>query len=116
MKPRVVAGRLPATPTPEGRAPEPTGKRAAVPRHLGPSPHEAAVTDFEQSLICAAQAFYRFITQTAVIYDPATHAWQAAESQGEWTLVGCTVAPGFDFSGFELARPDFRPGKPFKRT
>jgi predicted cupin superfamily sugar epimerase len=38
------------------------------------------------------------------------HAWQAAESQGEWTLVGCTVAPGFDFAGFELAPPEFRPG------
>jgi predicted cupin superfamily sugar epimerase len=37
------------------------------------------------------------------------HAWQAAESQGDWTLVGCTVAPGFDFSGFELAPPGFRP-------
>jgi predicted cupin superfamily sugar epimerase len=37
------------------------------------------------------------------------HAWQAAESQGDWTLVGCTVAPGFDFSGFELAPPDFSP-------
>ena len=30
-------------------------------------------------------------------------AWQAAESLGEWTLVGCTVAPGFEFAGFELA-------------
>ena len=30
-------------------------------------------------------------------------AWQAAESLGEWTLVGCTVAPGFSFDGFELA-------------
>lgn len=29
--------------------------------------------------------------------------WQAAETLGEWTLVGCTVAPGFAFSGFELA-------------
>jgi uncharacterized protein len=37
-------------------------------------------------------------------------AWQAAESLGEWTLVGCTVAPGFVFSGFELAPPDFVPG------
>jgi uncharacterized protein len=33
-------------------------------------------------------------------------AWQAAESLGAWTLVGCTVAPGFDFSGFELAPAD----------
>jgi predicted cupin superfamily sugar epimerase len=30
-------------------------------------------------------------------------AWQAAESTGDWTLVGCTVAPGFDFATFELA-------------
>jgi predicted cupin superfamily sugar epimerase len=32
-----------------------------------------------------------------------THAWQTAETLGAWTLVGCTVAPGFEFSGFELA-------------
>jgi uncharacterized protein len=31
------------------------------------------------------------------------HAWQTAESLGAWTLVGCTVAPGFEFAGFELA-------------
>ena len=37
-------------------------------------------------------------------------AWQAAESLGDWTLVGCTVAPGFDFAGFELAPKDWRPG------
>ena len=37
------------------------------------------------------------------------NAWQAAESSGDWTLVGCTVAPGFDFAGFELAKPDFLP-------
>lgn len=36
--------------------------------------------------------------------------WQAAESLGEWTLVGCTVAPGFEFSGFELAAKDWSPG------
>ena len=37
------------------------------------------------------------------------HAWQAAESAGEWTLVGCTVAPGFEFAAFELAEPDWFP-------
>jgi predicted cupin superfamily sugar epimerase len=31
------------------------------------------------------------------------HAWQAAESFGESTLVGCTVAPGFEFAGLTLA-------------
>ncbi len=35
--------------------------------------------------------------------------WQTAVSQGAWTLVGCTVAPGFDFDGFELAPKDWRP-------
>ena len=38
-------------------------------------------------------------------------AWQAAESSGDWTLVGCTVAPGFDFATFELAKPDWFPGR-----
>jgi predicted cupin superfamily sugar epimerase len=37
------------------------------------------------------------------------HAWQAAESLGDWTLVGCTVAPGFDFNAFELAPKDWMP-------
>lgn len=35
--------------------------------------------------------------------------WQAAESLGAWTLVGCTVAPGFEFAGFEMAPPGFAP-------
>lgn len=29
--------------------------------------------------------------------------WQAARSTGDWTLVSCTVSPGFRFEGFELA-------------
>jgi predicted cupin superfamily sugar epimerase len=36
-------------------------------------------------------------------------AWQAAESSGDWTLVGCTVAPGFDFATFELAPKGWKP-------
>ena len=36
-------------------------------------------------------------------------AWQAAESNGDWTLVGCTVAPGFDFATFELAPKGWSP-------
>ena len=38
-------------------------------------------------------------------------AWQSARSTGAWTLVGCTVAPGFEFEGFELAAPDWAPGR-----
>ena len=37
------------------------------------------------------------------------HAWQSARSLGHWTLVGCTVAPGFRFEGFELAPPGWEP-------
>ncbi|NJM82716.1 MAG: cupin domain-containing protein [Tabrizicola sp.] len=33
--------------------------------------------------------------------------WQAAVSTGDWTLVSCTVSPGFRFEGFELAAPEF---------
>jgi predicted cupin superfamily sugar epimerase len=37
------------------------------------------------------------------------HAWQSAQSLGDWTLVGCTVAPGFEFAGFELAPRNWEP-------
>ncbi|SPH18411.1 hypothetical protein DEA8626_01949 [Defluviimonas aquaemixtae] len=33
--------------------------------------------------------------------------WQAARTTGAFTLVGCTVSPGFRFEGFELAPPGF---------
>jgi predicted cupin superfamily sugar epimerase len=37
---------------------------------------------------------------------PAGH-WQAAHSLGDWSLVTCTVSPGFRFEGFDLADPGF---------
>lgn len=37
------------------------------------------------------------------------HAWQAAQTLGEWTLVGCTVAPAFEFARFELAPKGWEP-------
>jgi len=37
--------------------------------------------------------------------------WQTARSLGAWTLVGCTVAPGFEFSAFELAPAGWSPVK-----
>jgi len=36
--------------------------------------------------------------------------WQSARSLGDWTLVGCTVSPGFEFSGFEMAPAGWQPG------
>jgi predicted cupin superfamily sugar epimerase len=38
------------------------------------------------------------------------NAWQAAEPLGAFTLVGCTVAPAFEFSSFEMAAPGWEPG------
>lgn len=40
--------------------------------------------------------------------------WQSAEPLGDWTLVGCTVAPGFEFDAFELAPPGWSPGSPLE--
>ena len=47
-----------------------------------------------------------FAGQSPQIIVPPHH-WQAAQSTGDWTLVGCTVSPGFQFDGFELADPSF---------
>lgn len=37
------------------------------------------------------------------------HAWQSAETTTGWALVGCTVSPGFEFQGFEMAPPGWSP-------
>jgi predicted cupin superfamily sugar epimerase len=37
-------------------------------------------------------------------------AWQSARSLDDWTLVGCTVAPAFQFAGFEMAPAGWEPG------
>ena len=44
--------------------------------------------------------------QSPQIIVPKDH-WQAARTTGDWTLVSCTVSPGFSFDGFELAAPGF---------
>ncbi|MHA1524301.1 MAG: cupin domain-containing protein [Alphaproteobacteria bacterium] len=36
--------------------------------------------------------------------------WQAAVGLGDWTLLGCTVAPGFEFASFEMAPEGWAPG------
>jgi uncharacterized protein len=36
--------------------------------------------------------------------------WQAARTTGDWSLVSCTVSPGFQFDGFVLAPPGWAPG------
>ncbi|MBG6145683.1 cupin domain-containing protein [Roseibium album] len=39
------------------------------------------------------------------------HGWQQARSLGAWTLVGCTVAPGFQFAGFKMAPEGWEPAQ-----
>jgi predicted cupin superfamily sugar epimerase len=36
--------------------------------------------------------------------------WQAARPLGAWTLVGCVVAPAFEFAHFEMAPDGWEPG------
>ncbi len=48
--------------------------------------------------------------QRPQIVVPPYH-WQAAHALGAWTLVGCTVSPGFQFSGFVMAPQDWSPGQ-----
>jgi predicted cupin superfamily sugar epimerase len=50
-----------------------------------------------------------FAGQSPQIVVPAGW-WQAAAPLGAWTLVGCTVAPGFEFAAFELAPAGWGPG------
>ena len=38
------------------------------------------------------------------------NAWQRARSLGDWSLAGCTVSPGFQYSKFEQAPPGWEPG------
>ena len=37
--------------------------------------------------------------------------WQSARPLGGWSLCGCTVAPAFEFSGFEMAPDGWEPGR-----
>lgn len=38
-------------------------------------------------------------------------AWQTARAVGGWVLVGCTVAPAFEFAAFEMAPEGWAPGE-----
>lgn len=62
-----------------------SGQGPAVSHMLGPD-------------VLAGQAPQRLV--------PAHH-WQSAATTGDYTLVSCTVSPGFRFEGFELAAPGF---------
>ena len=50
-----------------------------------------------------------FAGQTPQVVVPANW-WQSARPLGAWTLVGCTVSPGFEFASFEIAPAGWEPG------
>ena len=42
-------------------------------------------------------------------YTVESQNWFAMKSSGAYSLIGCTVAPGFDYKDFELAPADWKP-------
>ena len=42
-------------------------------------------------------------------YTVESQNWFAMKSSGAYSLIGCTVAPGFDYNDFELAPADWKP-------
>lgn len=64
---------------------------------VGPVPPVVAVAD-TASPAFTAPAF------TAPVFSVPAGWWQAARSTGAYTLVGCTVGPGFDFADFAMLR------------
>lgn len=75
---------------------------AGAPLELSISPDEKWV----EMLMLGADVLGDELPQIIV---PKGH-WQSAQSSGDWTLVGCTVAPGFEFAGFEMAPEGWQPG------
>jgi predicted cupin superfamily sugar epimerase len=74
---------------------------AGAPLALSLSPDGKLVTEGVLGCDLAAGQLPQLIVPARV--------WQAARSLGGWTLVGCTVSPAFEFAGFELAPPGWRP-------
>ncbi|KAH8711864.1 RmlC-like cupin domain-containing protein [Phaeosphaeriaceae sp. PMI808] len=72
----------------------------------GSSPNSKLKYDLEQKLL-GQQIFSDQQPQVVI----EKHVWQRARSLGAWTLVGCTVAPAFLESGFEMGPPGWEPNQ-----
>ena len=44
-------------------------------------------------------------------YTVKANTWFAMKSVGKYSLIGCSVAPAFEYKDFELAPPDWKPQK-----
>jgi len=78
--------------------------------------HHYAGAPLELNISNDGEALHTIILGTGLAADQRPlgmvppHAWQSARSLGDWTLVGCTVAPAFEFAGFEMAPEGWSPG------
>ena len=45
------------------------------------------------------------------IYSIEKNTWSAMKPKGKYSLIGCTVAPAFEFEDLELAPKDWKPSK-----
>jgi uncharacterized protein len=81
---------------------------AEVWHHYAGGPLELTIQEMgkPRSVIVVGQDLVAGQRPQAVV--PA-RAWQMARPTSDWVLVGCTVAPGFEFRGFTLAAPEFEP-------
>ena len=43
-------------------------------------------------------------------YEVKAETWFSMYSLGKWSLIGCIVAPAFEYTDFELAPPNWEPG------
>ncbi len=75
---------------------------AGAPLALSLSPGGTGIEDYRLGIDLAAGE------RPLLVVPP--FCWQAAQSLGDWTLAGCTVAPAFQFAGFEMVAPDWSPG------
>jgi predicted cupin superfamily sugar epimerase len=80
---------------------------AEVWHHYAGHPLELAIADGEHHQVITLGSRPLDGEAPQAVVEP--RAWQAARPTGEWALVGCTVAPAFDFEGFELAPPGWQP-------
>ena len=76
--------------------------------HYDGAPLELAIAEDDDHVLLTLGPDLAAGAEPQAVVPP--RAWQAARSLGAWTLVGCTVAPAFEFERFELAPPGWEPG------
>jgi predicted cupin superfamily sugar epimerase len=70
--------------------------------YLEGDPLELFCFDVDSSLLLVSK-LGPYAPETEPTHVVPAGIWQAARSLGEYTLVGCTVGPGFEFQDFSMA-------------